>query len=70
MLSCVDKCSQCTWGREVWSENGCHYKCCLPPKKATNCLLDIDDQFERRYFPVIDNPWYAVDVDTILDDYT
>ena len=33
-------CDKCLYSRPIVSENGIHYRCCLTPKQAAQCIYD------------------------------
>lgn len=37
-------CDNCLNSRPIISENGIHYTCTLPPKKALDCRLKLKDR--------------------------
>lgn len=41
----MNKCDTCLFSRAVVSENGIHYKCCLPKKQCLDCLMGVKDSY-------------------------
>ena len=42
------KCDYCLNSRQVISENGTHYICCLSSQQIKKCLTGTKDYFEER----------------------
>lgn len=55
----MSKCDKCLNSRPIISENGYHFICCLPSKKAINCITNTKDYFIPRS---------NIDINKILDD--
>ena len=41
----MSKCEECLHSRLIVSENGYHAICCLPEKKAIDCMTDKESYF-------------------------